>query len=141
MPRIIYIVLVVLGLIVGACASAGDQDAIPADAQPLTVSFGDSLAFEPPTLTVQVGRPVVLTVKNLGNTDHDFSIRDMPAKDITSRIEGSHGHGGTGMIVGHPKANSEVTVRFTPTAAGTYEFYCSVTGHRDAGMKGSITVV
>jgi uncharacterized cupredoxin-like copper-binding protein len=140
MARILFIGLVFVAALGVACSSGDDKDATPANAQHLTVSFGDSLEFAPPTLTVQAGRPVVLTVRNTGNTDHDFAVRDMPAKDVTSKVEGGHGHGGPGLVVGHPKAKGKVTVRFTPTTPGTYEFFCSVTGHRDAGMKGLITV-
>lgn len=31
-------------------------------------------------------------------------------------------------------------MRFTPMEAGEYEFYCSVEGHREAGMKGKLIV-
>ena len=140
MRRMLFVALTLLGLVAVGCSSGDEKDDIPADAQRLTVSFGDALQFDPPTLTVQAGRPVVLTVKNVGGTDHDFAVRDMPASDVKSKVEGGHGHGGAGVVVGHPRAKGEVTVRFTPTAPGTYEFYCSVTGHKDAGMKGTLTV-
>lgn len=140
MPRIALVALAIVALVGVACSQDGAKDEIPADAQQLTVSFGDALQFDPPTLTVQAGRPVVLTVRNTGTTDHDFSIRQMPARDVKNKVEGGHGHGGAGMVVGHPKAKGAVTIRFTPTAPGTYEFFCSVAGHRDAGMTGSLTV-
>ena len=37
-------------------------------------------------------------------------------------------------------AGATTFVALKPTAAGTLEFYCSVPGHRDAGMTGVITV-
>jgi hypothetical protein len=36
--------------------------------------------------------------------------------------------------------NSATAVAIKPTEPGTLEFYCSVPGHRDAGMVGTITV-
>jgi uncharacterized cupredoxin-like copper-binding protein len=130
---------VLLALAAG-CTAGNDDDTVPPDAQRLTVTFGDALTFDPPVLTVQAGRPVVLTVRNTGGTDHDLAITGMPARDVKNKVEGGHGHPPGNVIVGHPKTNSEVTIRFTPTATGTYEFYCSVTGHREAGMKGTIIV-
>ena len=32
------------------------------------------------------------------------------------------------------------TLEFTPTAAGEYEFTCTVTGHAEGGMMGTLTV-
>lgn len=138
--RPLAITLFALVALVAAGCSSGDGDTIPANAQHATVTFGDALTFDPPALTVQAGRPVVLTVKNVGSVDHDFYLRGMPVRDVKNAVKGGHGHGETGTVVGHPKANGEVTIRFTPTAAGTYEFWCSVTGHKDAGMVGSLTV-
>jgi uncharacterized cupredoxin-like copper-binding protein len=34
-------------------------------------------------------------------------------------------------------ATTDLTVTLT---AGTYEFYCTVDGHRDAGMEGTLTI-
>jgi uncharacterized cupredoxin-like copper-binding protein len=36
--------------------------------------------------------------------------------------------------------NAKATVQFTPTAAGTYQFYCAEPGHKEAGMVGTLTV-
>jgi len=65
-----------------------------------------------------------------------------PAIGRQSDIKAGHGHIGTaaGAVVGHPKTGSAVTVQFNATTPGVYEFYCSIAGHRDAGMKGTITV-
>ena len=32
------------------------------------------------------------------------------------------------------------TLEFTPTKPGTYEFFCTVAGHKEAGMKGTLVV-
>ncbi len=140
--RALLLVVVTLPLILGvSCVRAGDAaDEETAGAQRLTVTVGDSLAFDPPTLTVTAGKPVILTIRNIGNTDHDWTITGLPARDIKSAVQAGHGHPRTGEIVGHPKPKGEVTIRFTPTQPGTYEFYCSVPGHRQAGMQGLLQV-
>jgi uncharacterized cupredoxin-like copper-binding protein len=131
-------VLMLAVLVTGCSGEATDE--LLTDAQPVTITVGDSLSFEPVALNVQAGRPVLLTVKNVGNTDHDFTIVGMPASNVKNEIKGGHGHAALGAIVGHPNTKGEVTIRFTPTKSGMYEFYCSVTGHKQAGMVGMITV-
>ncbi len=121
-------------LITAACSSSG------AEPQRLTVRFDDTLIFDPPSLTVRAGRPVSLTVRNTGSVDHDFYLRGMPARDVTNAMQGGHGHEEAGVIAGHPKAGAAVIVRFTPVTTGTYEFWCSVTGHKEAGMRGLLIV-
>jgi uncharacterized cupredoxin-like copper-binding protein len=134
--------LALLALLAAGCSS-GSDDSVPADAQRVAVTVGDALLFDPRALTLQAGKPVALTVKNIGNTDHDFTVMEMDATNVKNKIDGGESHTGhsmAGVVVGHPKKNGEVTIQFTPTRPGTYEFYCSVTGHREAGMKGVLTV-
>jgi len=33
------------------------------------------------------------------------------------------------------------TLTFTPSKPGTYAFYCTVAGHKEAGMVGTLTVI
>lgn len=124
-----------LAVLVMACSS--EEDKVPAGAQAQTMTFGDRLQVAPPSLTVQAGKPVVLTIKNIGAVDQDFHLRDMPVRDRKNAVKGVHGgHGESGTVVGHRKAGGEVAIHVTPTATGGYESWCSVTGHKDAAMVG-----
>jgi uncharacterized cupredoxin-like copper-binding protein len=38
------------------------------------------------------------------------------------------------------KPGQTTTLEFTPTAPGTYEYICTIPGHKEAGMKGTLTV-
>jgi nitrite reductase (NO-forming) len=38
------------------------------------------------------------------------------------------------------KKNSRVEMAFTPATAGTYSYYCTISGHRQAGMEGAFIV-
>jgi uncharacterized cupredoxin-like copper-binding protein len=129
------------GLVLAAACSDGEKEAAaPVDAQRVTVLVGDSVRFEPSQLTVQAGRPVLLTVRNSGNTEHGLVIPALPATDVVQAERGGDGHGPSGAIIGHPKTKGEVTVRFTPTTPGTYDITCSLPGHRELGMVGTLTV-
>ena len=64
-----------------------------------------------------------ITVKNDGATTHALDI-EMPKGEIKTRSL---------------KPGDSVQLQ-APDKAGTYEFYCPVPGHEQAGMKGTLTV-
>jgi plastocyanin len=66
---------------------------------------------------------VTITSKNPQPTDHNISIQGAGLNQQGNVVKG----GGT----------SKLTVNLKP---GTYTFYCSVDGHRQAGMQGKLTV-
>lgn len=93
------------------------------DAAPTPARFevtADSFSFEPAEIRVRAGQEVevVLTSDDMA---HNFTIDEL---DVV--IEAGEGETATG--------------RFTPTTPGTYEFYCSISGHRGAGMEGTLVV-
>ncbi len=105
-------------------------------------------AFAPPELTLPVGKHAAVQLQNRGTILHDWNIDAIPAQDIvvlesTAHTAGGGGHqGATSGSQVHVAAGSGVTaeLRFTPTRAGEYVFYCSVPGHREAGMQGRLIV-
>jgi uncharacterized cupredoxin-like copper-binding protein len=103
----------------GDTGAAASSDAV----QDLTITTQDAMRFEPSGLTVVAGRPVRLTVRNGGSSEHDFTLTqgvDQPVKITVKR-------GQTGGAT------------FTLTRPGSYQFVCSVPGHALAGMRGTIT--
>lgn len=126
----------------GACLD--EQDSSPgAQLRPVTAT---ELKFSPSQISVKAGSPVQITLKNKGTAEHDFVISGMPAKNIdddtrSGSHEGQHDHSAeVGVIAGHAKPGATARIWFTPVQPGRYEFYCSVTGHREAGMVGTLTV-
>jgi len=91
-----------------------------------TVSFtaaeDGSLAYEEDSAETEAGT-VTVELDNPSSTPHDV------------QIEGPDGDlGGTETVTGD---TTSATVELEP---GDYTFYCSVSGHRDAGMEGPLTV-
>lgn len=78
--------------------------------------------FQPAEVMLAAGVSVQLTEINDGTTQHDFSIEAL----------------GVSLPLLDPGKSQ--SVRFTPTKKGTFEFKCTVPGHAEAGMKGTITV-
>lgn len=108
----------------GSASSAGgdhDDGATPvADgAREIDVVASD-FHFEPPELTAEAGEElaIVLTSEDMF---HDFTIDDLDVQVAAGRGETATG----GVSADEP---------------GTYTYYCSVPGHRGAGMEGTLTV-
>lgn len=103
----------------------GEAGAPPGGGATLEVSAdpGGQLAFEQKSLTANAGRIEI-----------DFVNRSSVMHDV--RIEGPGGRqlGGTRQIT-----SSQTTAAVT-LQPGRYTFYCSVPGHRQAGMQGPLTV-
>ena len=88
----------------------------------LSVDANEPFAFAPSNLTVSAGQTVRLTLNNKGAIDHDLTVRGLDAT--------------TGLVA----TGASKVLTFTPTVAGSYEYYCAVPGHEAAGMKGTLTV-
>ena len=103
---------------------SGDTDesgSSPGDAlATLTVEAGD-LWFAPSELTIPSDGSTTLVLVGAGQVAHNLIVDEL----------------GLQLYVG-PGISSEVTVSDLPP--GTYQFYCSVFGHRRAGMYGTLTI-
>ena len=98
-----------------AKAGANGELSIPADSS-------GQLAYEYTKATAKAGK-VTLLSKNDAPVPHDISIRGNGVEEEGDQVT----DGGT----------SKVSVELKP---GKYEFYCSVPGHEQGGMKGTLTV-
>src|SRR3954454_801873 len=81
------------------------------------------LAFDTTSLTAKAG-PVTIDFNNPSPIPHDVKVEDSSGKEL----------GGTKEITS-TSASAKVQLK-----AGTYTFFCSVPGHREAGMEGKLTV-
>ncbi len=79
-------------------------------------------AYEPKEIKVKAGQPVRILLENKGVIEHDLVIEKLNVK--TQLLK--------------PGARAELT--FTPKAKGRYLIYCSVPGHKEAGMTGTLVV-
>ena len=102
-------------------ASASPSGTSAMTDQVFTVT-GTEFAFTPSTLTVKKGEPVTITFKNQGKYPHNLTITDLNVATKTIQPGQSD------------------TITFTPPKAGSFTFMCTVPGHADRGMKGTLTV-
>jgi uncharacterized cupredoxin-like copper-binding protein len=108
-------------LLLVACGGASSQ-APPPGVRVVATEFH----FEPSALTLTAGVPVTLTFKNAGQTLHDFTIVSGPGSDKPP----DH-------IAADPGKEATLTLNLP---AGSYTFICSVLGHKELGMQGTIAV-
>lgn len=141
----------IVGISVGlAGAGCGDVD-VPDHPDPLDHRGGDEtqdlrlqtkdVSFVPKELTARTGVTTELTLENLDEGEHDFQVDEIDAAVIEGDDEqGEHGGGHTGSLSVHANGGDTDSVAFVINEPGTYEFYCTITGHREAGMVGTLTV-
>lgn len=79
------------------------------------------IAFDQTELTIPADTDVTVTLVNEGFLEHDFVVEDT---DFATELA-------------QAQETVEVVVNLP---AGDYMYYCSVAGHREAGMEGTLTV-
>ena len=119
--------LVAVALLVASCGGGGESAAPKAGKAPAAAAAaGDVLEFTgteyalaQPKPNVSAGSTTIRFV-NKGLVEHDITIDDLKVQ-----------------IVAKPGKTAEASATLK---AGTYETYCSIPGHKESGMKGTLTV-
>ena len=120
MRRVVGMVWAAGLLMVGGCG-----EAIPADAGPaIEIGGTDTMRFDPETITVKAGQPVLIAFTNKGVIVHDY-ISSGADKNI--RLAN---------VLGGRRAQG----MFQASKPGTYTVLCVQPGHKEAGMVGKIVV-
>ena len=131
---------------IGAACGGGSSTADVAVDETVTIEAKD-VKFVPSAITVPAGKTVKLLLKNGDKgTEHDLTSDDMVVAVMQGGGHGS-GHGSTRangdstMLVVHTKDGETSSAIFKADKPGTYNIYCTIPGHKAAGMIGTITVV
>jgi len=111
----VLLIAAFLGMIVLAACSSGSTPS-----EGLTVRASE-FRFTPETIALKVGEPAQLTVTNVGNVQHTFTIPDLEVNLILA-------------------SGQTLTADFTPTESGSFELLCTVPGHKEAGMVATVEV-
>lgn len=117
-------------------------DNTPTDASDELSLRADNVTFVPAELTVRTGVTTTLTLENLDDVEHDFQIDEIDIEVGGGEIEPEEhngGHADADLSV-HAEPEESDSVTFVANERGTYEFYCTVAGHKDSGMVGTLTV-
>ena len=132
---------VILGLILilllAACAGTSEPST------EITVEATD-FAYSPLAITIPAGEPVTLMLKNSGKIEHDFVIDKIDVTDVVASDSGPAEHHQMHQpeydLHFFARAGETSTLEFTALEPGTYEVFCSIEGHKEAGMIGKLIV-
>ena len=118
--RLLALPALALRLVLIACG-----EAIPADASPaIEIGGTDTMRFDPETITVKAGQPVLIAFTNKGVIVHDYISSGADKNIRLANVLGGRRSQGI----------------FQATKPGTYTVLCVQPGHNEAGMVGKIVV-
>ena len=136
-------VLLLAGALLASCGGGGGDGEVsstpvaPTNGRLTVRAF--EFGFAPDSILLSEGERVTIVLQNDGRILHNLKSNDMPAEvarsDSTGPLSAKEGE----VFVG---ADGGVTGRLelTPLEAGGYTFYCTISGHEELGMKGTIVV-
>ncbi|MBI4127270.1 S-layer homology domain-containing protein [Candidatus Peregrinibacteria bacterium] len=104
--------------ITSSASEESDTDSSPVS---FTVTATD-FKLTPSVLSAEFGQEIMVTFTNNGQANHNFVISEL---GVTSETIA-------------PGASTSVT--FTPGKSGTFTYICSISGHNEAGMHGTLKV-
>lgn len=131
-------------MLLAGCGSDTPPDVATEPTTELAVTGTDRIEFEPAEFAIPGGEEVTLEFSAGEAVEHDFVVAG--AADVGTVRSGAHGDEGPpiesdDLAVAHADPGQAAAATFVIDEPGTYEVYCSVPGHREAGMVATLTVV
>jgi plastocyanin len=126
--RFIWFVLLGLALValLAACSSGGGG---PTSGDSGTKTFTVStteFAFSPDTFNAKPGEKLTFKVTNKGTVEHTLVIQSPDGSTELAKLSVQPGE--------------TKSLEFTAKDAAVYPIVCDIAGHKEAGMKGTLTV-
>ena len=133
----IFLILVVAIVLTGCAGTSQPTTEILLEAT--------DFAYSSPSITVPAGQPITLSMKNMGAVEHDFVIEKINVTDVQASDSGPAAHHQMNQpeydLHFFARAGETETLQFTAPEPGIYEIFCSIEGHKEAGMIGELIVV
>lgn len=110
----------------------------------ITISVDDNFRYSPSTFSVRAGQPVTLTFQNKSSVEHSFNILK-GGEELEHVLEEAHDEEALHeelFFEMHAVApgNSETKTFTAPSEPGDYVVFCSISGHAEAGVTGTMKV-
>ncbi len=109
------------------------------------VENGAALSFSPNTFTFEAGKPYILRITNPASNDskHYFSPEGTSFYQAiaTRKVQTAEAeYKAPYFDAVELKLGGTLELFFVPVIAGTYDIICTITGHKAAGMTGTVTI-
>ncbi|WP_027415117.1 cupredoxin domain-containing protein [Aneurinibacillus terranovensis] len=114
----------------------------PISPQPIIIEAKE-FAYSPNVIRLTKNQPTEITLVNKGNQEHDIEIQDISISHLQINQQSNHhGHNqyATNVVHIHAKPGQKSSVKFTPNTIGTYQWFCTLPGHKESGMSGTLIV-
>lgn len=101
-----------------------------------------NLRYDPGSLEVPSGKTVRINLRNMDGTEHDMQVDGLRVEKVgNAQMSGHHAGTAVGMVAMHTVANGSASIMFRTDQKGVFRFYCTLPGHKDAGMLGELKVI
>jgi plastocyanin len=102
----------------------------------------EQIKFVPADISVGAGETVTLRLKNVDDMAHDLEVRGLNAEIVSGGGHGGHDGGNmmSGTVAVHTEKKKSGSVTFVAKEKGTYEIWCTISGHKELGMVGKLVV-
>jgi uncharacterized cupredoxin-like copper-binding protein len=141
--RLRFPIVALAGALLLGCS--GGSGGTPANQTPVAPTNGQialhafDMGFDPPAIVLRKGEQVQIVLTNDGSTLHDLKVDKLEAELIEKHSSGPL-NGDEGELFISASPGRQATLTFTPKATGSFTFYCTISGHRQLGMEGTIAV-
>lgn len=144
MKMVTTAMLLAVPLVAWACGDGAGNDEAAGESDPAVSVIAQNTKFSPAEFTIASREEVTLALENRDAFEHDLQVDGLDVEVIaggTIRPEHDAGHGSTaGVLAVHTAGNETDSITFRASTPGSYEFYCTIPGHKDSGMVGTLTV-
>lgn len=113
----------------------------PARTVTVVMSDNNGMKYTPDHFDVKKGDQIHFLIENKGALRHEFMLASVADNDKHAKLMMKYPdmeHDDPNAKSVDPGKSAEILWRFTK--AGTFEFACLIPGHREAGMRGTVTV-
>lgn len=117
-----FLVLLFIGVSLVSLAACGGSGGSSGS---ITLTLeGTDIKWDKSTLNATAGQDVTITMNNKGQLQHDLVV-GLPSGEVTTKAVDA---GKTGKLT------------FKAPAAGSYDYWCTIPGHKEAGMVGKLVI-